>query len=334
MVFVVVLLAELLAIVLTLAQPSVYWEQLYDLAIYSLFSQWVALSCIGVLCLLQPRLRRLPQQWTAALSYAAVLAVSLLITELAWHVMDKWLVHTRVAVGHLGFLLRSLGVSAIAWALALRYFYVQHQWREKIESEANARFQALQSRIRPHFLFNCMNTIANLTRNTPKLAEQAVEDLADLFRASLREARQTSSISEEIAICRGYLRIEQHRLGDRLRVEWENIDSLDDLSLPVLILQPLLENAIYHGIETRPSGGVIRISATQRANAAQITITNPLPDPGLGDGAHRGNRLALNNVKQRLDAFFGRNGLLKIHGDSDEFRVTIIIPRERENSDR
>lgn len=334
MVFVVVLLAELLAIVLTLAQPSTYWDQLYDLAIYSMFAQWIALSCIAVLCLLQPRLRRYSQHWTALLSYGTVLAVSLLITELAWRVLDGWLVHMHVPIGHAGFLLRSLGVSAIAWALALRYFYVQHQWRARMESEANARFQALQSRIRPHFLFNCMNTIANLTRSTPQLAEQVVEDLADLFRASLSETRQSSTIREEIAICRGYLRIEQLRLGDRLHVEWENVDDLDDLDLPVLILQPLLENAVYHGIEMRPDGGLIRITATSRDDDVKICITNPLPGPDSETGARRGNRLALENVAQRLAAFFGREGLLLVDGGKGTFQVTVTIPRERENPDR
>ena len=133
-------------------------------------------------------------------------------------------------------------------------FYIQHQWRKNIESEADARVQALQSRIRPHFLFNCMNTIASLTRKDPKLAEEATEDLADLFRVSLQEAKRMSTVAEEISLCKRYLRIESHRFGDRLKTVWETDNLPEHAQLPNLTLQPILENAIYHGIEPLTEG--------------------------------------------------------------------------------
>ena len=136
-------------------------------------------------------------------------------------------------------------------ALALRYFYVTHEWRRNVELQAQARVHALQARIRPHFLFNSMNTIAALTRSNPARAEEAVQDLADLFRANLSEKRNQIPLADEIDIARTYQRIEQLRLGDRLQVEWE-VDALPrDALVPGLTLQPLLENAIYHGIEPR-----------------------------------------------------------------------------------
>ena len=113
----------------------------------------------------------------------------------------------------------------VVTALALRYFYVTHEWRHNVELQAKARVHALQARIRPHFLFNSMNTIAALTRSNPARAEEAVQDLADLFRANLNEKRNQIPLAEEIDVARTYQRMEQLRLGDRLRVDWK-IDSL------------------------------------------------------------------------------------------------------------
>jgi two-component system, LytTR family, sensor histidine kinase AlgZ len=139
----------------------------------------------------------------------------------------------------------------------LRYFWVAAQWRRNVEAEARSRIRALQARIRPHFLFNSMNTIAALTRSDPARAEEAVEDLADLFRASLSDATSTVTLKEELELSRIYQRIEQHRLGDRLAVEWR-IKALPlRARIPALSVQPLLENAIYHGIEQLAGGGTV-----------------------------------------------------------------------------
>ncbi|MGH8630521.1 MAG: sensor histidine kinase, partial [Burkholderiales bacterium] len=246
--FVLVLVAELLAISLALARPGYSGDRVQILGLFSLLVQSVAVISAGALCLLQKRIGDLPEPWVAVCSYAATLFISLCVSELAWRLGSDWMsLPDEPPPDHLSFLVRSLGISAIAWALTLRYFYVQHQWRRRMESEADARFQALQSRIRPHFLFNCMNTIAGLTRRSPQLAEEAIEDLADLFRASLRDVQRPDTLREELELCERYLRIEGHRLGERLRVDWR-MDGVDrDISLPALILQPLLENAIYHG---------------------------------------------------------------------------------------
>jgi len=333
--FVVVLVAELLAITLILARAGSTGEPLQMLGLLSVYIQSVAVLCAGALCLLQSRLRDLREPWVAALSYAATLVISLAVSEVAWRLWSNRLVlPEESSPGHLAFVARSLGVSAIAWALTLRYFYVQHQWRRRMESEADARFQALQSRIRPHFLFNCMNTIAGLARRSPALAEEAIEDLADLFRASLRDVRQPGTLGEELALCERYLRIEGHRLGERLRVDWR-VNSLDrDTRLPALILQPLLENAIYHGIEPLTGGGTIRVEGAVRDEAVVITIANPVPGPEPGARGNAGHRLAQDNVAQRLAAFFGRDGLLSIMEVPGEYRITLTIPAAHEDSDR
>ncbi len=238
-VFVLIMIAELLAIILTLAPPSYIPIYFTDLATNSLFIQWVTLACIGVLCAFRKQFYKYNDHWVATFSYGITILVTFVIAELTW-----WLVTVR-SIGfnfphdeHYLFLFRVMGISTIAWALALRYFYIQHQYRQQIESESEARYQVLQSRIKPHFLFNCLNTIASLIRKQPKLAEQATEDLADLFRASLQDNQDNHTLEDELTICKRYLRIEQHRLGNRLRLDWQ-ISSLPiNIKLTALCLQP------------------------------------------------------------------------------------------------
>jgi len=332
-VFVVIILAELLAIILTLAQPPANTVPLYDLAVYSLFSQWVALSCVAVLCLCRRWLDRLSDLWLATVSYLLTLLVSLIITELAWWLFGaRYIDEMTTTTNHGQFLGQCLGISAITWALALRYFYIQHQWGRRIKSESAARFQALQSRIRPHFLFNCMNTIASLTRRQPALAEEVIEDLSDLFRASLSEERVVSALAEEIELCQRYLRIEQHRLGDRLRVDWQLLDLPQQAHIPVLILQPLVENAIYHGIELLPQGGKITIAGERQDDYIEIRITNPVPD--RSGGGQPGHQLAQQNVRERLTTLYQQSGLLRTECVDQQYQAVIRIPYPYEYPDR
>ena len=148
----------------------------------------------------------------------------------------------------------------------LRYNYIQRSLHTREESELHARIQALQSRIRPHFLFNSMNIIASLIPVDPDVAETVVEDLSELFRASLQEEGSEVSIEEELALCRRYTRIEYLRLGERLNIEWQIEDAVESVKIPLLTLQPLLENAIYHGIQPMPEGGTITVSLAYSAN--------------------------------------------------------------------
>jgi two-component system sensor histidine kinase AlgZ len=325
-VFVVILLAQLLAIILSLANPPYSYNHLVDLAMNSLFVQWVALSCTAVLCLFRGQFGKYNDHWVATISYGITLIVTFIIAELAWWVLSREGYNFQ-RLSHTDFLLRIMVISAIVWALTLRYFYVQNQWRVQIEAESEARFQALQAKIKPHFLFNCMNTIASLIRSKPALAEQAVEDLADLFRASLQDTHKTSSLEDEVALCKRYLRIEQHRLGERLQVDWQLGTIPMETELPALSLQPLLENAIYHGIEPAPNGGRIRIHGHSDNNSVTIIIENPL----FQGMPHKrsGNQFAQNNVRQRLSSWFKQGDLLKVSQTDGLYTVTVTIPRQR-----
>lgn len=327
--FVVVLSSELLAIILTLALPLYMGDSMFNLAMNSLFIQWIALSCVGILCISRRFIATLSEKQAAAVSYLLIILVSIIITELAW-----WSLYVYPGIGHTDqklhflFLVRSVGISAIVGAIVLRYLYVQHQWRKNIETAAMSRFQALQSRIRPHFLFNCMNTIASLTRKAPDLAEQSVEDLADLFRASLLEPTELYKIVDEWKLCQHYLRIEGHRLGGRLRVDWD-IDALPDNALvPPLSLQPLLENAIYHGIERLPEGGTITIHGRLEDEKLIITFSNPTPDKDVED-THKGNKHAQDNIRQRLLMIFGTESSLIIESIQQHYTVKLSLPYKR-----
>ncbi len=198
-----------------------------------------------------------------------------------------------------------------------------------IKTEAKARLQALQARIRPHFLFNSLNTIASLTYSDPERAEQAIENLADLFRASLN-ASSSISLQEEIELTREYIDLESLRLDERLKIDW-NIDAnSEQITLPALTLQPLVENAIYHGIEPLEEGGTVNISIHQNDDLT-IEITNPL---NLSESkSHRqGNRMALNNIAERLHLAFQGKAKIEHIVQNNLYTVTIKIPISNEAS--
>jgi two-component system sensor histidine kinase AlgZ len=220
-------------------------------------------------------------------------------------------------------------VAAIVGAMALRYFYVAQQWRRSVELEARARIRALHARIRPHFLFNSMNTIAALTRSAPERAEEAIEDLADLFRVSLSDGRAQITLREEIEVARTYERIEQLRLGERLHVRWDVAALPARAIVPSLLLQPLLENAIGHGIEPLPAGGTVVVRGWQDGDALVLEVTNPVAVGAGATGAapRKGNRMALDNIRERLElAFPGRSGVA-VREEAGLYSVRLRFPR-------
>jgi two-component system sensor histidine kinase AlgZ len=221
------------------------------------------------------------------------------------------------------FLLRNVSIGLIVTGVALRYFYVAHEWRRSVELRAAARVHALQARIRPHFLFNSMNTIAALTRSNPPRAEAAVQDLADLFRATLADKGDTITLAEELEVARTYQRMEQLRLGARLQVVWKTDALPANALVPGLMIQPLLENAIYHGIEPRAEGGTVTISGEVSADLVTIVVRNPL-DPA--PRPREGNRLALANIRERLSLLYGERALMKSGRFDAEYIVTLRFP--------
>jgi len=331
-VFIVIVIAELLAFILALAPQGRALDRWSNLSLISLFMQWVALSCTALLCLCRNYLGRINDLAAGLLSFLLILLVTALLSEAAyWIGHNNGLDYAVISDPQTTFLLRNMTVSGIIGAVVLRYFYVQHQTRQTMEAESQSRIQALQSRIRPHFLFNSLNTVASLTRSQPALAETLIEDLAELFRVSLSDAARLSTLEEELALSRRYLGIEQLRLGDRLQVDWQIKDLPGTARLPALLIQPLVENAIYHGIEPCPKGGIIRIHGHLQNKRIIISIANPRmsrPHPERRNSNH----MAMANIRERLRLYYGKQGRLETRQERTSFQASLSFPcQEHDN---
>lgn len=323
-VFAVVVICELLAILLSLAVAERLSNFLSVLSLTSLLVQWIGLTTAVLTCLLRPQLNRLGN-WRAGFSvFFLLLVVTWTVTQLVILIigsMDLGMLQDNQT----DLIWRVMGISAIIGVLVLHYLYLQYLWRRQEEAENSARLQALYSRIRPHFLFNSMNTIASLTRSDPAMAEEVVEDLADLFRVSLGDASQLSTLGKELDLARQYLSIEHYRLGERLNLVWDLNDLPEQARIPPMILQPLLENAVYHGIEPAAKGGTITITGRYRRNRINLSIRNTLPE--ADQRSHReGNQLAMGNIRARLAGVYDLEASLTESNIEGEHQVRLAIP--------
>jgi two-component system sensor histidine kinase AlgZ len=325
----IVLVAALLAVVLALARQTAQGDFLVELARTGGYLLWAALLCAAILCMTRPWLARQSLRTSSFTALSLIVVTVALVSEAAFWFGRYWESRIGTASGifpshHWRFLLPNLGIAAIVGALALRYFYVASEWRRSVELEARSRIRALQARIHPHFLFNSMNTIASLTRSDPGRAEQAIEDLADLFRVSLSDARAQITLREELEVARIYQRIEQLRLGERLQVRWKVAELPSHAIVPGLLLQPLLENAIGHGIEPLPDGGTITVEGRSEGEEVVIEISNPVSTTARAVRA--GNRMAFDNIRQRLELAFSGRASVTVDEGGERYRVTLRFP--------
>ena len=229
-----------------------------------------------------------------------------------------------VAVSDAG-LGRTLAIAAATTALLLGYLRLH--MRAHSPALAEARLQALQARIRPHFLFNSLNAVLSLVRRDPARAEQALQDLADLFRALMSDGRSLVRLAEEIALVERYAAIEQLRLGERLRLAWDLDGAPLDALLPSLVLQPLLENAIHHGVEPGTGVSDVLVRIERRGERVLARIENPHHEPAASEaGARAGNRMALDNIRERLMLFFDAEARLASRVEGGRYVVEIEIP--------
>ena len=323
--FITIISAELLAMMLTLSTDITSEQLIHELSLRSLFVQWIALTSAALLCTFRSWLNQQGNMKASIFAWLIIQCVTLIVSEAAFQLLEHTDQSLGTITGHTGFLFRSFGISAIVAALGMHYLQIQFLWQQQAIAEAQAHLQALQSRIRPHFLFNSMNTIASLTRTRPEVAEEAIHDLADLFRASLSSAKNRTTLGDELELARGYLRIEKQRLGERLQIEWDLDELPENAAMPQLILQPLLENAVYHGIEPSPKGGKVQITGRYRRKQINLSIRNSLPPEG-STRHNGGNHMAMENIRQRLEGLFSGAAHLTVSEIEGDYQIRIVFP--------
>jgi len=279
------------------------------------------------------------------LGYAAYLQPPLLFTLLLLFLVGPWLARSPPQQGAVVAVLAA-GASAVLWGVILEIQYPDaaagslprtallaalvtlallgwHDWRARRLSPAlpEARLQALQARIRPHFLFNSLNSVLSLIRSEPARAEAALQNLADLYRVLMADNRELSPLSREMELASAYLDLEGMRLGERLQVDWRTDNAPPGALLPPLLLQPLLENAVYHGIEANPQGGRIGVDIFARGHQLHVVVRNP-----IGSAVRPGNSMALSNIRERLNLHFDAEARLSTHEAGGEFHVQVVMP--------
>ncbi len=309
----VLLAVNLGALVVALARNDAVTALAGEFVALSAFVEPAVLGSLSLLALLQPGVDRLPRRAALAVIMAVAIAVaaffSLLLAPMAGAGTASW----RPAVW-----------AALTSAALLAWFDLR--WRAHSPAVTEARLMALTARIRPHFLFNSLNAVLGVIRDDPRRAEAALEELSDLFRVLMRDNRELVPLSDEIALARQYLELEKLRIGERLVVRWDVESCPPDALMPPLMLQPLLENAVYHGIEKLEEPGEIGIRISRDEDRVTLELSNPIvPD----SSHHAGNRMALANIRERLMLFFDLEGQLDIRERDGRYAVRIVFPYRR-----
>ncbi|MBI3527662.1 MAG: histidine kinase [Betaproteobacteria bacterium] len=289
----------------------------------SLLQQWVGIAAVvQPIAILSVLLLGAANSWLHRIEYRSAV-VLIVLAELA----------ITLLVLRFGALILETGMEeagrdvffAVATTLALiGYFNLRNRALSPALTEA--RLQALQARIRPHFLFNSINAVLSLIRAEPRRAEAALEDMADLFRVLMADNRDLVPLENEVELCRQYLALEQLRLGERLQIEWHVDNMPKDALMPPLVLQPLLENAVYHGIETSIEPGVVSVNIYHVRDQVHMVLRNPYRKDG---NHHAGNKMALGNIRERLALHFDAEASLQARVGDSEYEVHITIPYVR-----
>ena len=308
--------SNVLAMVLALAEAR-SWQALETARVlqYMCFINWVILSFSALVDYFQEFFAKFSQKMALILGFI-LLQLVVLFTTCAVNIIQYWaspLTDFSEQVLFQGVGLH-LSYGILLGAFCMRYLYMREQWLKQQYSELNARIQAMQARIHPHFLFNSLNSVVSLISIDPDKAENMLINLSRLFRASFQELKLVS-LAEEIDLCQQYLSIEKMRLGERLKVEW-NIQAtsleLKRVTIPLLTLQPLLENSIFHGVEKVLQPSTISVLVEILQNQVSIVITNPYSHDTIK--SRQGNGIAIENVKQRLKAYYGQTVKFQVYG--------------------
>ncbi len=310
------------ALLLAIA-PGVAEDRWVRLGTTAWFVAWVVLITTGVLCGLQKPLCRLSLPWLLGGVMSILLAATGLISVLAYQSLTQlgW----NPFESQTEFLLHNQAIALVVGGMGIWIFSLHWSKTRRVTAQTKAELDALHARIRPHFLFNSLNTVAALIETDPKAAEAAVLDLASVFRAALH-AGDVSTLSDEIALSQRYLALEQWRLGERLVVAWVlPITPLPPIAMPILSLQPLMENAVRYAAERSPTPCTIRIECVLGKNAVSLLIENPLIDAAKLPVAG-GNGISLQNIRDRLTLMFGDRASLRAGEIEGQYRVKLVLP--------
>lgn len=320
--------AELVVLVLALAPDGGARWNPQRFVSASGFALWLALTIAVLLCASRRQVSRLPVALGSLVAVAGAALVAMLGAAMLYQ-LDRSLGYDLVpiTVRLAQFAFGSAAIAALIAAVVLRYLYVIDGWQAQVRASARAEVDALQARIKPHFLFNSMNTIAGLVRRDPAVAERAVLDLSDLFRAALDAGESDSSLAEEVELAERYLAIEALRLGPRLQVAWRKLEPLPwRQPLPRLVLQPLVENAVLHGVSRLPAGGTVEIELAAEAGLLRLTVRNPAPPPHTGDGSSGGAQHAQRSIGHRLAYAFGPRAGMTTAWAAGYYRCDLKVP--------
>lgn len=269
----------------------------------------------------------MPKYYALGMAFLLLLSITYVISESSiWILYFAGQLPSPRPEWYSNFLIQNLSVSLVVSALALRYLLGIHELQQRTVSEERARMQALKSRIRPHFVFNSLNIIASLTRSSPSKAEHAIEDMADLFRMMLSESENLVPVHKEVEIAQKYVALEQLRLDNRLNVNWDSGKFPRKAIVPVLTLQPLLENAIRFGIEPSAEGGIINVRLWEEDEEIHITVTNPLPKKRKLRQDEELDGQALDDIRRRLQTHYGDRATLTKRDDDGTYVVEVILP--------
>lgn len=308
---------ELMALVLTLAGSSTGTQALMQLLIMSLYLQWIGLCSAGALCGVRRWMPPIREGLLFLVCWSVIVLVTFAVSASAWLVNNGLALGVISVDGLWPFVFRNVVIAGIVALLLLRYLWERHQWQEESRAEADGRYLALQARIRPHFLFNALNSLAELIPTKPEVAEEMVIDLSDLFRVSLDSRQRLIPLREEIEIVKGYMRIEEIRLGDKLLVNWEVPDSVLDAQVPRLTVQPLVENGVLHGVSRLRARGMLHVIARREGEFLIVDVENPIPPEDAPKRAGTGT--AIGNIAQRIKLIYGDRAKLILGADRDEF---------------
>ena len=314
-----VLVGELLSFALVVADIGVTHFSWLRFGMVSFLVLWITLCSAACLCPLRSWLKGHNSVLAGTICYAIVLGFTVIFS-----LGGEWF-QTGDLFQNINQLLSNLCIAAVFAGVALRYFYIQQQLSNQQQAELLARIQSLQSRIRPHFLFNSMNAIASLITIDPVVAEKMIVNLAHLFRASLDQPGLVT-FNHEIELCEKFVEMEKLRFGKRLDMHWKVENIPEDATIPSLLVQPLLENAIYHGIQPILGGGKIEFNADSNGKQIRFEIINPVGNPSEAHSEYKGNGIALENIRHRLMAYYGTHASLKTEQENDTFKVSVRYP--------